>query len=163
MQCRKYSRALQRAVTDFGADSSFEEAVGKMKEHYGLEVPPDMIRRITERHAEIIADWKPKEEVEDSKLLLAEMDGSMVPIVELEKKTEGIDTRKTRKVCWKEAKLCFVRAQNRIDRIYGVVIGSPEEAGIKLYECAKRVGLTEETYILVPIEPWKIKNVMVLS
>ena len=147
VKCRKYSRALQRAVTDFGADTSFEEAAGKMKEHYGLEVPSGMIRKITESHAAIIGNWQPKEEMEATKVLIAEMDGSMVPIVEIEKETKGIDSRKTRKVCWKEAKLCFARAQNKINKIYGVVIGSPEEAGIKLYECAKRAGLTEETYV----------------
>ena len=147
VQCRKYSRALQRAVTDFGADSSFEEAVEKMKEHYGLTVPGEMIRKITERHAETIANWRPKKEAVSAKLLMAEMDGSMVPIVEVEKKTEGIDVRKTRRVCWKEAKLCFARSQNKIDRVYGAVIGSPGEAGKRLYECAKRAGLTEETYI----------------
>lgn len=147
VQCRKYSKALERAVTDFGADSSFQEAAGKMKEHYGLEVPAGMIQKITERHAETISDWKPEEEVEATNLLTAEMDGSMVPIVELEEKKEGVDVRKTRKVCWKEAKLCFARAQNKIDRVYGAIIGSPEEAGIKLYECAQKVGLTEETYV----------------
>lgn len=147
VKCRKYSRALQRAVTDFGADTSFEEAAGKMKEHYGLEVPAGMIRKITESHAKTIANWKPEEEVEEANILTAEIDGSMVPIVELEPKRKGIDVRKTRKVCWKEAKLCFARAQNKIDRIYGAVIGSAEEAGIKLYECAKKVGLTEKTYV----------------
>lgn len=147
VQCRKYSRPLQRAITDFGADSSFQEAAGKMKEHYGLEVPRSMIRKITEKHAESISDWKSKEKIEATDLLIAEMDGSMVPIVELEKKKKGIDVRKTRKVCWKEAKLCFARSQNKINRVYGVIIGSPEEAGMKLYECAQKVGLTEKTYV----------------
>ncbi len=140
--CQKYSKALQRAVTDFGADSSFKEACEKMKEHYGLTVPANTIRKITEKHAQSMTHWEPKREVEEAHLIIAEMDGSMVPIVELEKKTAKTDTRKTRKVCWKEAKLCFARAQNKIDRIYGVVIGSAQESGIKLYECVKRVGLT---------------------
>jgi len=38
-------------VTDFGADVSFEAAAEKMKEHYRLEVPTDMIRKIRQEHA----------------------------------------------------------------------------------------------------------------
>lgn len=32
-------------------------------------------------------------------------------------------------------------------RIYAAVIGPPEEAGAKLYECAKRAGFVETTYV----------------
>ena len=145
--CRYYSRPLQRAVTDFGADVSFGQAAEKMREHYGLEIPACVIKRITEEHARRITAWKPPEAKEHAKVLVVEMDGGMVPIVEVGEKTEGIDLRKTRKVCWKEAKLCFARGHKKVSRIYGAVIGTPEEAGAKLYECAKRAGLGEKTYI----------------
>ena len=59
--CRYYSRPLQRALTDFGADISFGQAVEKMKEHYGIEVSPCVIRKITEKHANKIIQFKPKE------------------------------------------------------------------------------------------------------
>lgn len=135
-------------MTDFGADSSFEQASEKMKEHYGIEVPACMIQKITEKHAKKIGEWQPtKPASENAKLLVAELDGGMVPIVEVEEKTEGVDLRKTRKVCWKEAKLCFAREHKKIERVYGAMIGTPEEAGIKLYECAKRAGLMKTTYI----------------
>ena len=126
---------------------SFEEATKKMEEHYGLDIPACTIRKITERQGEAIAEWEPEETEKEAKLLIAEMDGSMVPILELGEKKEGIDLRKTRKVCWKEAKLCFARPQNRVDRVYGAVIGPPEKAGAKLYECAKKAGLRETTYV----------------
>lgn len=126
---------------------SFEEATRKMKEHYGLDIPACAIRKITEYHGEAITKWKPEEVEENTKLLIAEIDGSMVPILELGERKEGIDLRKTRKVCWKEVKLCFARPQNKVHRIYGAVIGPPEEAGAKLYECAKKAGLGETTYV----------------
>lgn len=144
LKSRSYSQPLQRALTDFGADVSFEQAAEKMKEHYGIEVPVSSIRKITEKHASQIAQLKPKKSVENAQNLISEMDGGMIPIVET---GEGKDLRKTRKVCWKEAKLCFARAQGKIDRIYGAVIGSPEEAGDIMYECVKRAGLTDMTYI----------------
>lgn len=145
--CRYYSRPLQRALTDFGADVSFGQAAEKMREHYGLEVPAGMIQKITEEHARKIADLKCPKMIESTKLLIAEMDGGMVPIVEIGEKEEGVDLRKTRKVCWKEAKLCFARAHKKINRIYAAVIGSPEEAGANLHECARRAGLAETTYV----------------
>jgi len=145
--CRSYSRPLQRRITDFGADESFGQAVEKMKEHYGIEVPICAIQKITEKHGKEIAKWKPKQKPAISKLLITEMDGSMVPIVEIEEKTKGVDLRKTRKVCWKEAKLCFAREHGKVSRIYAAIIGSPKEAGTKLYECAKDAGLATTTYV----------------
>ena len=52
--CRGYSLALQRVMTDFGADESFSEATKKISEHYGIDVSMSATQRITERHAEII-------------------------------------------------------------------------------------------------------------
>jgi hypothetical protein len=34
-------------MTDFGADESFEKAVGKLKEHYGVEVPVSAVGEVT--------------------------------------------------------------------------------------------------------------------
>lgn len=109
-----------------------------MKEHYGLEIPACSIRKIKNLNV-------PKTEV--AKVLIAEIDGGMVPIVEMEEKIKGLDLRKTRKVCWKEAKLCFARNKQKLGRIYAAVIGSAEEAEAKLYECALRAGLNEKTYV----------------
>lgn len=144
--CRSYSRPLQKAITDFGADVSFGQAAEKMKEHYGIEVPPCAIQKITREHGEKIGQRK-AEKCEEAELIIAEMDGGMVPIVEIGEKVEGVDSRKRRKVLWKEAKLCFARVNGKVSRNYGAVIGSAEEAGAKLYECAKRVGFTERSYV----------------
>jgi len=38
-------------MTDFGADESFEKAVGKLKEHYGVDVPVSAVREVTLQHA----------------------------------------------------------------------------------------------------------------
>jgi hypothetical protein len=118
-----------------------------MREHYGIEVPTCTIQKITGNHARKIAKWEPRESDERAKLLIAEMDGGMVPIVEVGGKDEGEDLRKTRKVLWKEAKLCFARVHGKVARNYAAVIGPPEEAGAKLYKCAKRVGFMETTYV----------------
>jgi hypothetical protein len=98
---------------------------------------------------------------EEAKVLIAEIDGGMVPIVEFGEKIKGIDLRKTRKVCWKEAKLCFARDHRKIGRVYAAVIGTPEEGGAKLYECALRAGLEETTYVhaLGDGAPWIVDQI----
>lgn len=145
MSCRSSSLPLQRAVTDLGADLSFEQTAQKLKEHYGLDMSSSTLREITEKHAKNIAEWQPSEKtVVEASLLIAEIDGSMVPIVETGE--EG-DLRKTRKTCWKEVKLCFTRVHQRIARIYAGSIGCVEEAGNQLYICAKKSGYGPKTHI----------------
>lgn len=56
MRCRGYSRPLQRRITDFGADVSFNRIPEKLHEHYGITIPYSQIRNITERHAEAVKE-----------------------------------------------------------------------------------------------------------
>jgi hypothetical protein len=48
---RSYSRSLQRAICDFGADHSFHQVNHKLQEHYGITIPSSAPRQITEYHA----------------------------------------------------------------------------------------------------------------
>jgi hypothetical protein len=50
VECRGCSEALQRAITDFGADDPFAGAAAKLREHYGIEVAVSTIRAVTEKH-----------------------------------------------------------------------------------------------------------------
>jgi hypothetical protein len=139
---------LERALTDFGADIPFGRVAEKMKEHYGIDVPSSTVRLITEKHAYKLGNLKmagaTKEEV-----LISETDGSMVPIVEIDhNKKEGKgDSRNARKVSWKEVKLSFARGKDKINRFYAGVIGTAEEAGQKMLECAVLAGMKDGTYI----------------
>lgn len=45
-----YSRKLQRAIVDFGIDSSFDQAVKKLKEHYKIEIPKSAVLNIVSNH-----------------------------------------------------------------------------------------------------------------
>ena len=47
VECRGYSEALQRVMTDFGADDAFAGAAAKLKEHYGFEVAVSAVRGFT--------------------------------------------------------------------------------------------------------------------
>jgi len=127
-----------------------------------LEIPASAIRKITQKHAKAIEKYRPEKRVQKEKLLITEVDGSMVPIVELGEKTENIDLRKTRKTCWKEAKLCFSRGEKKLTKTYGAIIGSPKELGKKLYACAQRTGFVKNmTYVhaLGDGAPWIVDQI----
>lgn len=141
LSCRSYSRPLERVATDFGALYLHGQTVEKMREQYA-------IRKITGTHPRSIARHEPKESGErKAKLLVAQMDGEMIPIIEVSEKEGYADLIKTGKVLPKEAKLCFARANGEISRVYGALIGTLEGEGIKLYKCAKRAGFMETTYV----------------
>jgi Uncharacterised protein family (UPF0236) len=153
VQCRGCSEALQRALTDFGADEPFAGAAVKLREPYGIEVPVSTLRAVTERHGEAMgAQATPPREWPDHpgvEVLIAEMDGSMVPVVTTAEPGVGEvrDRRKTRKVGWKEARLCLVRRPESVRPILGGTMGSVEEAGAQLRECALKAGAGSQTKI----------------
>ena len=146
--CRGYSLRLQRAITDFGADVSFGRIPKKLKEHYGIEVPVSSSRQIIYSHAEqIFEEQQIKGEINDAegvKVLIGEMDGSMVPIVETGSDEEA-DNRKEKKVFWREARLCLVHEQGRVEPVFGATMGSVDEAGDQLANCAIRAGCGSNT------------------
>jgi hypothetical protein len=59
----------------------------------------------------------------ESKCLIGEMDGSMIPIVFLEQ-NENTDKRKWRKICWKEARLSVAKEKGSITKIFLATLGS---------------------------------------
>ena len=97
MKCRGYSEALQRALTDFGADDAFARAAAKLKEHYGIEVAVSAIRGFSEEHgAAMLSQEKQKSDWRDPAgvpVLIAEMDGSMLPVVKLRELLSSLPVR----------------------------------------------------------------------
>ena len=133
-------------MTDFGADSAFGVCTTKMKEHYGIEIPKSAIRVVVQKHAQGIAKYR-GQKAEREEVILTETDGSLIPIVERNKESGIKDLRKAKKVCWKEVKLSFARGKDKINRIYGGLIGTVEQAGEKMLECALLAGMQEGTYV----------------
>lgn len=152
VQCRGYSQALQRAITDFGADVAFGHMGEKLKEHYGIEVPTTSARRITEAHGEKMLEGRRLETQLPAEpgvaLLIAEMDGSMIPVVETAR-AEGdsaqSDRRRTRQLGWKEARLSLARPEGSVSARYAATLGSPEEAGSQWRDAVIRVGAGSQT------------------
>ena len=78
--------------------------------------------------------------------IIVEADGTMIPIVTMDS-TEQKDQRKTRKTCWKEARLVFALENGSTDPVFGATTGSPEQTGEQLISCALKVGLNKKTQV----------------
>lgn len=99
---------------------------GKLREHYGIDLPAGAIAAITERHAHAIpADMTPAPRPAKAQLApVAETDGSMIPIVGARAVAGGpTGLRKTRKLLWKEAKSALVRRSCEIWPLVAVTLG----------------------------------------
>lgn len=82
------------------------------------------------------------------RLLIAEMDGTSVPIVlipEKPEKTPVKDRRKLRQVGWREARLSLARRPDRVTATYRATMGGVDEAGKQLKACFVEAGGGRQT------------------
>jgi Uncharacterised protein family (UPF0236) len=141
---------LQRVITDFGADHAFGLVPKKLQEHYGIGLSASTVRAITEYHAgqiyqaqELITD-QPK--ADGCKILIGEIDGSMIPIVKVDEEAE--DKRKNKTLHWKEARLCLVHEAGSTTPTFGATFsGTVADAGQQLYHCAVQAGFGKRTHL----------------
>src|SRR5882724_1039533 len=148
VRSRSLSLGLQRAVVDFGADTSFATAVEKVREHYRVEVSQSAVRRATQAHGEAmqvaseVAVQLPPAGVRE---LLAEIDGTLLPMVEV---GEGAgDKRRQRRCHWQEARLCLAGQAQSVRRHYGATLGSVESAGRVWKHCVAEAGGGQATHL----------------
>jgi hypothetical protein len=150
--CRCCSLPLQRAVTDFGADHAFGRVPEKLKEHYGITLPVSTVRNITETHARYICERRSRERIEEypgvpgRDCVIAETDGSMVPVVVTDKNAE--DRRKGKEYLWKEARLSIAHVPGETTLRFGAEFQEGVDgAGKNLFGCACRAGFGTGTYL----------------
>lgn len=158
---RGCSRRLQRALTDFGADEAFAAAAAKVKEHHGLEVNPERVRRVCLKHAGSIAE---RAVVQPHTVLVAkgpdwivgEADGTMLPIVETDHAPPGADKRKHRQTCWQEAKVVAARALGEASTHYDATLGDVAEAGARWSRVVGAAGwaLNTRIHLVGDGAPW---------
>jgi hypothetical protein len=139
-------------MSDLGADAPFARAAAKLKEHYGIEVPVSAVQKITEEQGAAMLAQENRKRNEPGgagvPVLIVEMDGSMLPVVETAEAGEGtsaIDRRKTRQVGWREARLALAHEPGSVTPIVGATLGSVKEAGERLAVCAEEAGAGSQT------------------
>jgi len=166
VKCRGYSLGLQRVLTDFGADGSFEDGAAKVKEHYGIEVPISAVRAITLQHAMRMrqeqelkreSQW-PEQGVEQ---VIAETDGCLVPIVVIPDTEKRGDRRRCRQVDWQEARLSLARPDGAVSKQYQATMQSADEAGAQLLDCVIAVGggVNTKIHCVGDGAPWIVNQV----
>jgi hypothetical protein len=128
---RDSSRALQRALADFGAEESFARAAARVQEHYGIEVGASTVRACTLKHGR--------------STIVTQIDGSLIPVVESASDAE--DRRKKKKLFWREVRLCSARPVGKAQSLYGATLGSVEVSAGLWRETAQRAGLTDRTHV----------------
>jgi hypothetical protein len=133
VKARGSSRRVQRALTDFGADEAFAPAAAKFKEHYGVEVGASRVRETTLHHARRLAANQPAPvrtlPAQGPAVIIAEADGTMVPIVDTTSAPAGADRRKYRQLRWQEARLVAAQADGSATTHYGATLHGVEATG----------------------------------
>ena len=144
LQCRGKSLALQRALTDFGAEKSFAQASRQLREHYGVELHPSSVRGVVEgqaqraerlvttEHQEALKSYESQPRRREGKpWLIVESDGSMVRTGELEPDPAGGPSpkrhrpKRRRLTQWREVRLSTLEVPQEDKRQYAAVLGSP--------------------------------------
>ena len=130
---------------DFGAEESFVEATKRAQEHYGLDVAAGRVRRHSLEHGALLSAVKIPPPKESVSTLVAQLDGSLIPIVE--PSSEGPDRRKGKQLHWREVRLCMAREKESVTPCYGATLGSVGIAGALWREVAESAGLGADTKV----------------
>jgi len=89
-------------------------------------------------------------EVPGAERIIAEADGTMIPIADITDVTadgETADRRKTRKCRWKEARLTLAHPEGSMHPVFGCTLGSPDDTGDQSLCCAIRSGMGRVTAV----------------
>ena len=139
---RGRSARLERALTDFGCEHSFQHAASRVLEHYGFEIGFSAVRDTTLEQAQRARQILEQEYEQPFRLLpahgaaqvVAETDGSLLCTVEPGKR-KGKRPRD-----WKEIRLCAAQAQGKADTIYAATFADVDEVGRRWGHCARSAG-----------------------
>ena len=95
---RGCSLPLQRVIVDFGADHAFGGVPEKLKEHYFIPISTSTIQALTEKHASQMHEQEKEAKTVPNEVgwgkQIGEIDGSMIPIVNID--SDASDKRKNK-------------------------------------------------------------------
>ena len=139
---RGRSQRLERVLTDFGCEHSFQHAAARVMEHYGFEINVSAVRNATLHHAGRAEQLLQRQYQEPFRVLpavgqphvVAEADGSMLCTVAAGPRTG----KKPRD--WKEIRLAAARSLGQTDTFYAATFGEVDEVGRRWGHCARQAG-----------------------
>ena len=164
LKCRGKSLVLQRALTDFGAEKSFQRASEQLKEHYGVELHRSSVREVVAQQAgraavfvdrerrEVLTGYERRGDFRPGEpWLTVESDGCMIRTGELGPAPEGEVTpgrgrpKRRRRTQWREVRLSVVERPGNGERRYAAALGPPERVGEQMLALALLSGYGEKT------------------
>lgn len=158
MSPRGRSQRLERVLTDFGSEHSFQHAAARVLEHYGFEINVSAVREATLHHAGRAEQILQKQYQEPFRVLpalgepyvVAQADGSMLCTV-----APGPRTGKKPRE-WKEIRLAAARGLGQTDTFYAATFGEVDEVGRRWGHCARQAGrgLNSEVHALGDGAEW---------
>ena len=169
---RMRTPALERALTDFGAEQSGAKASARFEEHYGFKVERTAVLRVVHKHADraesLMAERletskvdfdTPERERLDVDVMLAEMDGSelrtgtLVPIDVPD--GEVVPTtpirklpRRRREENWRDVRLGLVVPMDDDEPTYVARLGPYDDVVGLMVGAARLRGLTQHTKVV---------------
>ncbi len=162
---RGKSPAVQRALTDFGAEDSFAVARERFEEHYGWTIGRTSILRVVEdraREAEEYVTERLASEVEEetptASVMLIELDGCEIRTGSLEdSETEEVTAvrglpKRTRREAWRDLRLGFARRLDGEDKTFAGAIAPYPEVVEQLHQAARHMGLGLGTLVVAPMD-----------
>ncbi len=128
------TRALERAMTDFGGNESFERATQRLKEHYGIEIGRTTMLRVVEGCAEDAMSFVeqklaaaealydlPEAERPGVEQMLTEVDGCEIrtgTLVAGKGRTPTGRRKRTRETAWRDVRMGLVRRPGQESAAY---------------------------------------------
>lgn len=152
------SRALERALTDFGAEESFGHAAERFAEHYGFPVDRTTVMRVTEAAA-IAAEAFVQERLRsaadsaqgEADQLLIELDGCEIRTGTLEAASIPATTPIRGAPCrrrveqWREVRVGLARQLDEVEPTYVAAMAPYPEVVSSLVDAAVSHGLSART------------------
>lgn len=161
-----YSEPLEKIITDFGAETSFDQISARLFEHHSISVPTSSARNITLKHAQSIFEQQQMQTNNSYKTavecIIAMTDGAFIPLVDVqEDANKPKDLRKTRSIRWAEAKLTLAYKKGSATPVFEATMGNVDDASKKIKQCVNRVGFDEKTQVhfLGDGAPWIAEQV----
>jgi hypothetical protein len=147
---RGCSRRLERAMCDFGVESSFAKSCLRLREHYGIESGPSAVREATLFHAARAQKILEARYAENFRALpkngpayiIVQTDGTMIRTV-----ARGRKRKEKRELEWKEMRLSAACAQGSKKVNYAAGFTSVEQTGRRMAHCARDAGWALESRI----------------
>jgi hypothetical protein len=122
-------------------------SVKKMQEHHPLaSIPASTARQIIQSYAMEASKHLPgiSSDFVDSKQMIIEMDGEMIPTINFK---SGKDKRKNRITAWEELRIGVAQNKGESEWKYASSFESANQLGARLEQVMRSIGFTEKTQI----------------